>query len=104
MVEDPLFTLQECIIWSGSKVWDAINSPNDLIRLPFDGKDVICIGNRLTKIIDFTVALPTGVSRSMQSAKGVIGSTTDKFHDIDLTSLCPTDLVNIGAEHPEGGP
>ena len=104
MIIDPLFARQERVARGRGEVGRAVEQPGDLVRLPLHRKGVKVVGDRLAQIEDLAVAVATRVAGAVQGAEHLVGQATYIFHDVNLTGLRPTDLVNVCAEHPERGP
>lgn len=79
----------------------------DFIGLPFDGKDVEFILKVFTtaEIIGLTFVLVAGnVGTVVNCAHYTVGQIAGEFHDVDFTTDGPPYGVDVGTQHPKGGP
>ena len=85
-------------------VVDAIHEPVNFVGRPLHREGVVVLGHRLLQSVGVTEGRAARVTGAVDRAEHLIGIAADVLHDVDLAALRPTDLADVGAQHPEGRP
>src|SRR5580692_2147211 len=76
------------------------------VRFPLNREKMKVVGKALIicKWVGCANAVPAGISGTVDRAVDDRGFLADILPDVDLAAVGPARFVDIGAEHPEGGP
>jgi hypothetical protein len=97
--------IDACAVVGEGEIFSVVDEELEFFWGPFDGVDME--GGFSIRHFDLgTAAVAAGVIMAAGMDVGVddSGVMADVFEDIDLAAGGPTDLADIGAEGPEGGP
>src|ERR1019366_9216291 len=87
----------------------SVHIPDDGIRRPLDGVDVVIVVDRLAErqCIGVSYAAAAGIPRAMCRSVvdgGAVIEGPEVLHDVDFAAPGPWRGRNVLAQHPEGGP
>ena len=88
----------------GAVVLDAVYIPANLVRLPFYGKSVEIIGDRVAEIVDAPKAAAPLIAWAVDGAVDLVWHAADVLHVVNLARLWPVNPVDVCAQTPEGWP
>src|SRR5580704_11587984 len=89
-----------------SRVSMIVDVETNHVRFPLNREKMKVVGKALIicKWVGCANAVPAGISGTVDRAVDDRGFLADILHDVDLAAVGPARFVDIGAEHPEGGP